>query len=227
MIEGVKVKRLVRHCDDRGFFQEILRDDDGLLKRFGQASMSKTYPGVIKAFHYHERQDDLWFFPVGNAQVVLHDLRENSPTRGETNVFYMGEDNPILLLIPAGVAHGYRTLQLRYPNGSKIELMEPLAGSTFFDSFFELTRGRGGVHHLNFHVPDIHAAVEALRERGYSLFGLNLDDPRWRDVFLHPKEAHGVLIQLAQPGPRDDERVPTLEDVLAGHGRRGNGIPSP
>lgn len=110
MIEGVRVKQLVRHPDDRGFFQEILRGDDGLLRHFGQASMSKTYPGVIKAFHYHEHQDDVWFFPVGNAQVVLHDLREDSPTYGETNVFYMGEDNPIVLLIPAGVAHGYRTL---------------------------------------------------------------------------------------------------------------------
>lgn len=110
MIDGVKVKQLIRHSDDRGFFQEIVRDDDELLRRFGQASMSKTYPGVIKAFHYHERQDDLWFFPVGNAQVVLYDLREDSPTKGETNVFYMGEDNPIAVLIPAGVAHGYRTL---------------------------------------------------------------------------------------------------------------------
>lgn len=133
-------------------------------------------------------------------------------------VFVSGGDN---------VVNGYRTLQLRYPNGGKIELMEPLAGSTFFDSFFELTRGRGGVHHLNFHVPDIHVAVEALRERGYRLFGLNLDNPRWRDVFLHPKEAHGVLIQLAQPGSREGEVVPSLEDVLAGRGRRGNGIPSP
>lgn len=110
MIEGVRLKKLVRHCDDRGFFQEILREDEGLLREFGQASMSKTYPGVIKAFHWHERQDDLWFFPVGNAQVVLHDLRDASPTRGQTDVFYMGEDNPLLLLIPAGVAHGYRTL---------------------------------------------------------------------------------------------------------------------
>jgi len=110
LINGVQVKKLVRHCDDRGFFMEILRDDDGLLSRFGQASMSKTYPGVIKAFHYHEKQDDLWFFPAGNAQVVLHDLRSGSPTRGETNVFYMGEDNPVLLLIPVGVAHGYRVL---------------------------------------------------------------------------------------------------------------------
>ena len=110
MIDGVHLKKLIRHSDDRGFFMEVLRDDDDLLKRFGQASFSKSYPGVIKAFHYHVRQDDLWFFPVGNAQVVIHDLREGSPTKGETNVFYLGEDNPGLLLIPKGVAHGYRVL---------------------------------------------------------------------------------------------------------------------
>ncbi|WP_162991097.1 dTDP-4-dehydrorhamnose 3,5-epimerase family protein [Biomaibacter acetigenes] len=110
LIEGVQIKNLIKHVDDRGFFMEILRDDDNLLKRFGQASMSFTYPGVIKAFHYHKLQDDLWFFPKGNAQVVLYDLREDSPTRGMTNVFYMGENNPILLFIPVGVAHGYRVL---------------------------------------------------------------------------------------------------------------------
>ncbi|MFG1945499.1 VOC family protein [Nonomuraea sp. NPDC048826] len=122
---------------------------------------------------------------------------------------------------------GYRTLQLTYANGSKIELMEPLAGSTFFDSFFELTRGRGGVHHLNFHVSDIDAAVAEMTARGYRLHGLNLSDPRWREVFLHPKEAHGVLIQLAQVGPRPDGPRATLEEVLAGNGRTGNGVPSP
>lgn len=110
MIKDVIVKKLLRHPDDRGFFMEILRDDEDLLKRFGQASISKSYPGVIKAFHYHERQDDIWFFPVGNAQVVLYDLREDSPTKGETSVFYMGEDNPIVVVIPKGVAHGYRVL---------------------------------------------------------------------------------------------------------------------
>ncbi|HAG09567.1 MAG TPA: spore coat protein [Desulfotomaculum sp.] len=110
MIAGVKTKELIRYSDDRGFFTEILREDDEFYSRFGQASLSKTYPGVIKAFHYHEQQDDLWFFPVGNAQVVLYDLRENSPTKGETNVFYLGEDNPLLLLIPRMVAHGYRVL---------------------------------------------------------------------------------------------------------------------
>ncbi|MFY0802954.1 dTDP-4-dehydrorhamnose 3,5-epimerase family protein [Peribacillus frigoritolerans] len=111
MIEGVKVKKLVKHCDDRGFFTELVRDDEPeLLSRFGQASCSMSYPGVIKAFHYHEKQDDLWFFPSGNAQVVLFDLREGSSTKGETDVYYMGEENPIMLMIPKGVAHGYRVL---------------------------------------------------------------------------------------------------------------------
>lgn len=109
-IEGVTVKQLVRHPDDRGFFQEILRDDDNLLRRFGQASLSMSYPGVIKAFHYHERQDDLWFFPVGSAEVVLHDLRSDSPSYGVTQVLYAGEDYPVLIVIPVGVAHGYRVL---------------------------------------------------------------------------------------------------------------------
>jgi dTDP-4-dehydrorhamnose 3,5-epimerase len=111
MIDGVKVKKLVKHSDDRGFFAELIRDDEPkVLSRFGQASWSLSYPGVIKAFHYHEKQDDLWFFPSGNAQVVLYDLRVNSHTQGETDVYYMGEENPILLLIPNGVAHGYRVL---------------------------------------------------------------------------------------------------------------------
>ena len=111
MIEGIKVKHIKKHVDDRGFLAELVRDDKTyLFERFGQATWSMSYPGVIKAFHYHEKQDDLWFFPSGNAQVVLYDLREGSSTKGETDVYYMGEENPIMLLIPKGVAHGYRVL---------------------------------------------------------------------------------------------------------------------
>jgi dTDP-4-dehydrorhamnose 3,5-epimerase len=109
-IAGVTVKKIVRHPDDRGFFQEILRDDENLLRGFGQASLSMSYPGVIKAFHYHERQDDLWFFPVGSAQVVLYDQRKDSPSFGITQVLYPSEMNPLLIVIPVGVVHGYRVL---------------------------------------------------------------------------------------------------------------------
>ncbi|QIC05911.1 spore coat protein [Brevibacillus sp. 7WMA2] len=110
MIEGVKVKKLIKFADDRGYFMEVWRDDDFLLEKFGQLSASLTYPGVIKAFHYHKKQDDIWFFPAGNAQVVLHDLRDESPTKGKTDVYYMGENHLISLFIPRGVAHGYRVL---------------------------------------------------------------------------------------------------------------------
>jgi dTDP-4-dehydrorhamnose 3,5-epimerase len=109
-IEGVRIKRLVKHADDRGFFMELLRKDDEIFGAFGQASMSKSYPGVIKAFHYHQKQDDIWYFPFGNAQVVLYDMRSDSTTFQQTEVHYMGEENPYLLFIPRGVAHGYRVL---------------------------------------------------------------------------------------------------------------------
>lgn len=110
MIDGVVVKELKRFCDERGYFLEVLRDDDELLEGFGQTSFTMSYPGVIKAFHWHRRQDDLWFVASGTAQVVLHDLRAESATAGTTQVIYAGEDNPVLVLIPRGVAHGYRVL---------------------------------------------------------------------------------------------------------------------
>lgn len=109
-IHDVVIKPLVTHSDDRGYFREILRDDDELLRRFGQTSITKSYPGVIKAFHWHEDQDDLWYVADGMARVVLYDRREDSPTRGETQVIYAGEDNPVLIYIPTGVAHGYQVL---------------------------------------------------------------------------------------------------------------------
>jgi dTDP-4-dehydrorhamnose 3,5-epimerase len=110
MIDGVYIKRLVRHCDERGFFMEVLRDDDDLLGRFGQTSYTMSYPGIIKAFHWHRRQDDLWFVATGSALVVLHDLRESSPTHGVTQSLVSGEQDPSLIVIPAGVAHGYKVL---------------------------------------------------------------------------------------------------------------------
>lgn len=110
MIQGVEIKKLVKHSDDRGFFMEVLRDDDEMLTRFGQTSYTETYPGVIKAFHWHNKQDDLWFVCKGMAQVVLYDMRKDSPTFKETQVIYAGVDNPVTIVIPIGVAHGYRVL---------------------------------------------------------------------------------------------------------------------
>ena len=109
-IRDVVVKPLVTHSDDRGYFREVLRDDDHLLSRYGQTSVTKTYPGVIKAFHWHAKQDDIWYVADGMARVVLYDRRPDSPTRGVTQVIYAGENNPVVIAIPIGVAHGYQVL---------------------------------------------------------------------------------------------------------------------
>jgi dTDP-4-dehydrorhamnose 3,5-epimerase len=110
MIKDVQLKPLKVHADDRGYFMELLREDDAFFSRFGQSSYSILYPGLVKAWHWHQRQDDIWFILSGMAQVGLYDLRDESPTRGETDVFYLGEANRQLLYIPHGVAHGYRVL---------------------------------------------------------------------------------------------------------------------
>lgn len=110
MIDGVALKPLKVHADDRGYLVETLRVDDPFFTGFAQSSVTLTYPGVIKAFHWHHQQDDYWYVAKGSAQIVLHDLRADSPTFRETNVFYLGDNNRALLFIPRGVAHGYRVL---------------------------------------------------------------------------------------------------------------------
>lgn len=112
MIEGITIRELTTHADDRGYFREVLRDDDKLLQRFGQLSATLTYPGVIKAFHWHQHQDDLWYVASGNIQAVLYDQRQDSATHGQTQVVYLGDHHPALLVIPKGVVHGYRVLGL-------------------------------------------------------------------------------------------------------------------
>jgi dTDP-4-dehydrorhamnose 3,5-epimerase len=109
-IQGVELKPLKVWPDDRGYLMEVLRSDDPFFRGFGQTTYTVAYPGTIKAFHWHRHQDDIWFMLGGMAQVVLHDLRDDSPTRGQTDVHYLGEQHRALLVIPPGVAHGYRVL---------------------------------------------------------------------------------------------------------------------
>jgi len=120
MIKGVKIKELKVHQDvsdtddpmeKPGHLMEVLRSDDDLMKKFGQTTFTVAHPGTIKAFHWHQKQDDLWFIASGKAAIVLHDLRDDSDTKGETQTIVTeGEKNPQLVLIPVGVAHGYKVL---------------------------------------------------------------------------------------------------------------------
>jgi len=110
MIDGVVIKKLHGNADERGCLTEILRSDDDIFEQFGQIYVSLNYPGVIRAWHYHKKQDDLWAVVKGMVKAVLYDSREGSPTYGEVQEVFLGEQNMILLKIPRGVIHGYKTI---------------------------------------------------------------------------------------------------------------------
>ena len=112
-IEGVEFKELVTHTDERGFFREVLRASDPILREgFAQWSHTMSYTGVAKAWHIHQKQTDWWYVPVGTIKVALYDARPDSPTRGQLMEFLMGERHGAKVLkIPPGVAHGYRVLE--------------------------------------------------------------------------------------------------------------------
>lgn len=112
MIDGVVKKQLVRHPDERGFFEELIKVNDDFFKEgFGQLSHSLMYPGVIKAWHIHKTQVDWWFVAKGTLKVTLHDLRDYSKTKGVTNELTLGENGEnIILKIPPQVAHGCKVI---------------------------------------------------------------------------------------------------------------------
>ncbi|HTP70198.1 MAG TPA: dTDP-4-dehydrorhamnose 3,5-epimerase family protein [Dongiaceae bacterium] len=118
LIAGVQVEPMHIHPDDRGFFTELARlGAEGIaaqmvpegLKQI-QISATLTYPGTIKAIHYHCYQTDLWLPIAGMLQVFLYDLRRDCQTFGRINTLYVGQLRPWKILIPPGVGHGYKVL---------------------------------------------------------------------------------------------------------------------
>ena len=109
-IEGVIIKKLRVIPDERGFLMEMLRCDDDFFKAFGQVYLSVAYPGVVKGWHYHKHQTDHFAAVKGMLKVALYDMREGSKTKGTVNVFFIGEKNPVLLVIPPFVAHGVKAV---------------------------------------------------------------------------------------------------------------------
>lgn len=107
MIDGVIVKDLKVVPDERGLLMEMWRSDDPDYERFGQCYVTMVYPGVVKAWHYHKKQTDHFVCVGGMAKVVLYDMREGSPTKGETNEFVIGWQRQRMIIIPKDVFHGF------------------------------------------------------------------------------------------------------------------------
>ncbi len=106
LIPGVSVQPYRSFPDDRGYFLEVAR----LGSELAQVSAALSYPGTIKAFHFHKHQTDLWVPVQGMFQVALVDLREGSTTLGLRNTMYVGALRTWRITIPPGVGHGYKVI---------------------------------------------------------------------------------------------------------------------
>lgn len=108
-IRGVFIVPLRAFADERGYFFESFRRSwlpPGTPEML-QANVSFSKAGVLRGIHYHLRQADFWLVPSGHVRAALFDLRATSPTRGASQVLELGEDEPLGIYIPPGVAHGH------------------------------------------------------------------------------------------------------------------------
>lgn len=98
---------------------------------------------------------------------------------------------------------GFRWAQFRFPHGGKIELVTPTTKDGFVQRF--LDRRGEGVHHVTLKVPDIARAIEHIRSTGVEPVRISIEAPSWKEAFIHPRDAHGVLIQIAQSRFSDED----------------------
>jgi|SRR5579871_1698758 len=112
LIKDVHVKPLRWIPDERGRLMEILRTDDSIFTKFGQAYVTTTWPGVVKAWHYHKLQDDHFCCLTGMIKLVVYDNREDSPTHKVLNEFFIGDHNAQLIVVPRLCYHGWKCVSL-------------------------------------------------------------------------------------------------------------------
>lgn len=111
-IDDVIVREILRHADRRGWLMELFRRDE-LPGEFWPVMgyVSMTEPGVARGPHEHRHQADLFCFLGPSVfDVYLWDARPASPTRGMRQVVRAGEGAPRMVVVPAGVVHGYKNV---------------------------------------------------------------------------------------------------------------------
>ncbi len=108
LIDGVKVIPLKQIVDERGKVMHMLKATDPHFTTFGEIYFSCAWPGTVKAWHIHQSMTLNNAVLSGRAKLVLYDLREASPTKGQLQEIFLGEDNYVLVQIPPGIANGYK-----------------------------------------------------------------------------------------------------------------------
>jgi methylmalonyl-CoA/ethylmalonyl-CoA epimerase len=119
----------------------------------------------------------------------------------KANVFF----TKLLGLVPGGAGEDrsskYRFQIYSAGDLSRLELIAPTGRESFLGNF--LKDREGGVHHITFEVPDINAARIFLEKEKIPYFGFNDKFENWKELFIHPSNAFGVLIQFAEFNPNE------------------------
>ena len=124
-IKGVIIKKLNKFTDERGFLVETFRVDN--LPNNLQPVMSYvsyTNPGIARGPHEHLKQTDIFcFMGPGNFKVKFWENRKESDNYGNCMEVVGGKDNPVRVIVPPGVVHGYKNISegvdgmvLNYPD---------------------------------------------------------------------------------------------------------------
>ncbi len=89
--------------------------------------------------------------------------------------------------------------QWRFQGGGRIEVIEPRGEDSFVRRF--LARRGPGIHHVTFKVPSLREACDRAEGHGYTIVGYDESKPGWKEAFLHPKQALGIVVQFAETKP--------------------------
>jgi methylmalonyl-CoA/ethylmalonyl-CoA epimerase len=138
---------------------------------------------------------------TGIAKILFDHIAIAVPAMSQAAPFLAGELGGVPDAGCPSMARAFTWGTYAYEGGGSIEVLEPLGASGFLHRF--LAERGPSIHHVTFKVPsldEISARAEAV---GYDVVGRDDSDPEWREAFLHPKQALGIVVQFAQPGPSD------------------------
>jgi len=110
MIQDLIIKKISQFSDERGWLGEIFREDE-MAFRPAMSYLSVTHPGFVRGPHEHTAQSDFFVFAgPGDFELHLWDNRETSATKGEHQKLTVGSENPMAVIVPPGIVHGYKNI---------------------------------------------------------------------------------------------------------------------
>ena len=117
-LAGVYTIELEKRGDDRGFFARVFCtrefEEVGLVQSFVQVNNSSSaQKGTLRGMHYQlapRAETKLVRCIRGALLDVILDLREGSPTFGQSFSAELSAENRLMMYVPKGFAHGFLTL---------------------------------------------------------------------------------------------------------------------